>query len=226
MEESKYDGAVIEDQLEYRGYTIEVIHDPDPVNPRDDDYNLGTMICRSRKYNLGDQDTIYDDLTPKEILALAHNDDVISLPLYVYEHGGLAMSTASWIGRAHHAEWDSYFCGIIIAPRTKVRKHFDVKRISKKLENLVLEQLRDEVRTYDAYLNNRSFGYRILLPNSDRGWEVIGQGWSYLDEGDPNQSRWERSGLARDARDIVDYDIRQRKLEGGQMLLPSLENVL
>lgn len=44
--------------IDYRGVRIEILPDPDPCNPREDE-NLGTMICWHRRYKLG-------DLQPKE----------------------------------------------------------------------------------------------------------------------------------------------------------------
>jgi hypothetical protein len=37
--------------------------------------------------------------------------DVNALPVYKYEHSGVALSTGSFIGRAQHAEWDSGMIG-------------------------------------------------------------------------------------------------------------------
>lgn len=36
---------------------------------------------------------------------------IIALPVYKYEHSGVALSTGSFIGRAQHAEWDSGMIG-------------------------------------------------------------------------------------------------------------------
>ena len=40
---------------EYRGYTIRLVPDPDPENPREEWDNVGTMRCWHRRYNLGDR---------------------------------------------------------------------------------------------------------------------------------------------------------------------------
>lgn len=36
---------------------------------------------------------------------------VTALPVYMYEHSGVSLSTGSFIGRAQHAEWDSGMIG-------------------------------------------------------------------------------------------------------------------
>lgn len=42
------------EQFEHRGFTIKILPDPDPMDPRDCD-NLGTMACFHRRYKLGDE---------------------------------------------------------------------------------------------------------------------------------------------------------------------------
>lgn len=50
-------------------------------------------------------DTLLDLVSEKNEYAI--------LPLYLYDHSGLAMSTGSFLGRALHAEWDSGQVGFI-----------------------------------------------------------------------------------------------------------------
>ena len=52
-----------------------------------------------------DTDTLLDLVSEKNEYAI--------LPLYLYDHSGLAMSTGSFLGRALHAEWDSGQVGFI-----------------------------------------------------------------------------------------------------------------
>jgi len=41
--------------IPYRGCTIRVVSDDDPINPREDYDHLGTMVCWHSRYNLGDE---------------------------------------------------------------------------------------------------------------------------------------------------------------------------
>ena len=43
----------METSILYKGCTIEIEQDPDPMNPRTEYDNLGTMICCHKRYNLG-----------------------------------------------------------------------------------------------------------------------------------------------------------------------------
>jgi hypothetical protein len=46
-------------------YTLFVVDDNDPENPREDRDNFGKMICFHRRYNLGDK---HDHSEPREFL--------------------------------------------------------------------------------------------------------------------------------------------------------------
>lgn len=57
---------------------------------------------------------ILDNCWPDEILrACSKYGDVEIMPLYFYEHSGCSISTRSFVGRAHHAQWDSGQVGYI-----------------------------------------------------------------------------------------------------------------
>lgn len=179
--------------------TVVIIPDPDPLNPREDYDNLGTMVCWHRRHRLGDDhnykdpqdfaiDMVLKNMKEKEVLSAIKNGDlpefrllpgekegeyavegfvglipgkekwermdwkvskdmeiiesedasfdlqedildwcstqnllsmwekqgsVAILPLFLYDHSGISMSTGSFLGRAPHARWDSGQVGFI-----------------------------------------------------------------------------------------------------------------
>ena len=105
------------------------------------------------------------------------------LPLYLYDHSGLSVSTDTFIGRAHHAEWDSGCVGIIYVSKDRVRKEYGVKRVSPKVREKALVVLRSEVETYDEYLRGEVYGYEVKRPDPatlDReGWDVLDSCWGF-----------------------------------------------
>jgi hypothetical protein len=140
-------------------YLIEVIQDESPESPREWD-NLGTMICFHPRYNLGDKHDyrsrdyrFYDEQT--EDIKKKENACVM-LPLYLYDHSGITMSTSSFGCR-----FDSGQVGWIVVSKEKVRKEYNVKRINKELIEKVTKVLEGEVETYDQYLTGDVYGYRI-----------------------------------------------------------------
>jgi len=64
---------------------------------------------------------IIDDMTTRELLQLA-SDHVAILPLYLYDHSGITMSTGSFVGRAPNADWDSGQVGFIYMDKETAMK--------------------------------------------------------------------------------------------------------
>lgn len=130
------------------GITVEVLQDTDPLNPRRDcDYD-SLMVCFHKKYDLGDSNTGYnkhdfDDWDELYAQLVADGYKTI-LALYLYDHGGISMSAKSFLGRAHHAEWDSGQVGFIA---------------SKEIGHDTF--LMAEVSAYDNYLQGNVYAYRI-----------------------------------------------------------------
>ncbi len=82
------------------------------------------------------KEDILDSCWPKEVLQMCIDADQLAiLPLYLYDHSGLAMSTGSFIGRAHHAEWDSGQVGYVYMTKETAMKELsepmDTLRIAK-----------------------------------------------------------------------------------------------
>ena len=135
-----------------------------PESPREWD-NLGTFIMQHGRYEFGDRifevDGSYisfeDDF--KYHLRTVHDctlNDVIYLPVYMYEHSGITISTSSF-----SCSWDSGQIGYIYITKDKVRSEYSVKRISNKLRSLVLSILEAEISTLDQYVTGDVYGFTI-----------------------------------------------------------------
>ena len=141
-------------------YRIKIFQDESPESPRTSMDNLGTMVCFHRRYNLGDKhDYDHNDYSDWEEMKMAidkNEDALIILPLYLYDHGGITMSTSPFSCR-----WDSGQVGFIYVSKKKVREEYGVKRISPKVAEKALKVLEGEVETYDQYLTGDVYGYRV-----------------------------------------------------------------
>ncbi len=152
-------------------YILEIFPDEPHESPRDWD-NLGTMICFHRRYNLGDKNDIInsDDFSSwnEQMEWIEKNiKPCVILPLYLYDHSGITMSTSSF-----SCGWDSGQVGWIFVTKEQVRKEYNVKRISKDLIEKVTNILEDEVETYDQYISGEVYGYRISqIEVCDKGCE-------------------------------------------------------
>lgn len=158
--------------LQYKNHIIKISMDEDIESPREYD-NLGNMLCYHGRYILGDKSLMNEwsetyecsikNLTDycdgweevKEIL-IKEFKAVITLPLYLYDHSGLTISTGPFSCR-----WDSGQLGFIYVTAEQIKETYQVKRISKKLLVRAKESLKAEVKTYDDYLRGECYSYNI-----------------------------------------------------------------
>ena len=162
---------IIDEWTTDEGYRVRVMQDYDDIgNPREWD-NLGTMACWHGRYDLGDEQP---SESPSEYLEGLPEGTVI-LPLYLYDHSGLTMSTS-----AFSCPWDSGQVGIIyVTPDTLARE-----MLADRDENEVRTMLIHEVNTYDLYLRGEVFYYNVEKPvvcdHGDTHWEHVDGCGGYL----------------------------------------------
>ena len=136
---------------------VRVVEDSSPESPREWE-NLGTMVCFSRSYSLGDRtDFISGEYSNFEDLRadIVENGGKYIAPLYLYDHSGLSIKIGSWAGVAPHASWDSYPVGFIYTT-DKMISDLGVNPDS------VQKFLEDEVKIYDKYLRGEVYGYQVV----------------------------------------------------------------
>ena len=139
--------------------TLKIYSDDNPESPREWD-NLGTMVCFHSRYNLGDK---HDFSTPDEFMEFLNQDNVISLPLYLYDHSGITMRTHRYNkpGSAYwqYPEWDSSHIGYIYVTKETVREQYGWKVITASRLEKIIQHLLNEVKTYDDYLTGNVYGF-------------------------------------------------------------------
>ena len=144
-------------------FELEIVQDTDPESPRTWD-NLGTMICFHKRYDLGDKTDYrtedYDSWDELKEGIIKNEGEVVILPLYLYDHSGITISTSSFDCR-----WDSRQVGFIFVSKHKIKKEgID--------ETKVEEYLKGEVETYDQYLTGDVWGYKVYeIETCDKGHE-------------------------------------------------------
>ena len=164
---------------QYKGYTIEIEQDTEPMSPRDWD-NLGTMAFFHKRYNLSNE-TDYkesDFNSWDELLDQIEKDypNAVILPVRMYDHSGIAFSTR--YEYPFNCQWDSGQVGFIFVPLEKVRAEYGVQRVSKKLRQRVATYLQNEVTTYTDYVSGNVWGYRIY-----KGEEEVDSCWGFFGDG-------------------------------------------
>ena len=146
-------------------------------DPREWD-NLGTMHCWHSKYKLGDvqhksetEDEFFMelgnfmgdsywtdkeyDLHKKAAIKRAEQEYII-LPLYLYDHSGLSISTGGF-----NDQWDSGQVGFIVVSIADVKKEYSWKVLTKARREQIEAYLRTEVEEYDQYLRGDIWWFAI-----------------------------------------------------------------
>ena len=132
-----------------------------PENPRSWD-NLGTMACFHNRYNLGDNNIPFssdefDSWKEMEDYIINKLDAAVVLPMYMYDHSGITINTTGF-----SCPWDSGQIGFIYVTKEKLRKDYNVKRITKDLLDKATRCLLSEVATYDQYVTGDVYRFEIL----------------------------------------------------------------
>lgn len=161
---------------------LRVEFDNDPDSPREWD-NLGKMVCFHRRYDLGDEHDFKPEDFPGwdglENTLRKEEGAIVILPLYLFDHSGLSMSTGSGAFRAcDSAGWDWGQVGFIYATREDILKEFGKKRLSKKILEDTRKILEAEVELYDKYLSGQVYGFVI----EDEDGDVLESCWGFYDE--------------------------------------------
>ena len=200
---------------EYKGYTIRIHADEDPENPRTAwGEQFGTMVCFHGRYDLGDQKTGYtqDQQGSWQELAdrLVEDGAAVILPLYLYDHSGITMSTGKF-----SCPWDSGQVGFIFVSRAKILKEFGGMRVTKEMLAKAETLLQGEVETYDTYLRGNIYGYTIEDPEGGDG-DSCGGFFGYYDE---------EGGALTEAKSIVDHEVAEAftKQFNASMVLTGME---
>lgn len=167
----------------HHGHIIKIYHDPDAESPREWS-NLGTLICWHRRYRLGDSHQFdnpevflrdlaevsdHSDLSMEQLRDRAERKAIL-LPVFLYDHSGLAMNTIGF-----HCPWDSGQVGYVYVTLDAVREEFGLKRVTKAMREKAAEILCGEIVSYDAYLAGRVYGYVI-----ERNDEEVDACWGFF----------------------------------------------
>lgn len=149
-------------EIKKKGYILKVDKDISfNPNPRDDD-NLGTMYCFHRRYRLGDETEIKDPGKFNDWLQENKENIVCKLPLYLYDHSGICMSTTDF-----NDPWDSGKVGFIVCTKDDIEM-WNNKDLS--LENIE-KILKQEVQDYSDYLEGKHTYYYFSI--KDEEYNVI-----------------------------------------------------
>jgi hypothetical protein len=144
---------------------LKVVQDSSADSPREWD-NLGKMICFHNRYDLGDKHNYnandYSGWEEMEKAIIKEENPAVILPLYMYDHSGISISTSPFSCR-----WDSGQIGFILVSKKKALEEFGGKKVTIKLQQKLEAILEGEVETYDQYVRGEMYGFQIVDENDD-----------------------------------------------------------
>lgn len=87
-------------------------------------------------------------------------ESMVIIPLYLYDHSGLAMSTESFLGKMPHAEWDSSQVGWIYIDRNEFKKLYG--ELNEDNMQKAVRDLTAEADLYGHYIAGESYSLAIF----------------------------------------------------------------
>ena len=178
MKHYAYESPLTMKDKEENEYTLEVIQDEYPDDPRNWS-NVCTMVCWHRRYKLGDDHSfespdefmqhLYLDVIGKHWCDEHESDDwqdvykelqntdlVLIKQINLYDHSGITISTSS--GYPYNDRWDSCCVGFIYVTKKTIFKECG-GITEENWKDRADEYLEGEVQTYDQYLRGDIYGY-------------------------------------------------------------------
>ena len=144
---------------------LKLVQDSSPESPRTWD-NLGTMVCFHNRYDLGDNHNYnsddYNSWEEMKKAIIKEENTAVILPLYLYDHSGISISTGAFSCR-----WDSGQIGFIFVSKEKALEEFGGKIVTAKLKEKLERILDGEVETYDQYVRGDVYGFQIVDEDDD-----------------------------------------------------------
>lgn len=198
------------ESINYKGFKIEIENDENPMNPRTDWDNGSVMVCKHRKYSLGDKDHGInldgcDGWLDIKQAIVEQKSPIVILPLYLYDHSGITMNTTGF-----NSGFDSCQVGFIFVDEEKAemigwtKEYIETlsKRDSEEYKGktrveILTDFMISDVETYDNYISGQV--YRFNIEDCEDG----NCGGYYGDE-------HEKSGLLDSAKDTIDVEIKRR----------------
>lgn len=145
------------------GWNVELHYDPAPSTPRDWVHGADMVLSR-RNWDLPNDAGV--DLDDFESWAevrdhLLDGTALAVLPVYMMDHGGIALSTGSF-----HDPWDSGQLGVAyVTPQNWAETQGEMDWTGSPAQLVLAQELiKSEVEVYGQYLNGEVYGYRILDP--------------------------------------------------------------
>lgn len=167
----------VHETFEHNGHQIEIVHDDSADNPIKDEETV-KVVEWTGSYDLGNCETFAD---PEEFEDFCKANKVHRLPLYLYDHSGLTVSTTPF-----GCQWDSGQVGWVFVTDEAAKTDLcpDDRDAKEHTYNGALEATVEEL---DTWLTGNVWGYVIkkLCPCCGEPRDVVDSCWGFY--GDPDE---------------------------------------
>jgi hypothetical protein len=199
--------------LTYRNVTIKIKEDIDPVNPRREWDNFGTMACFHPRYNLGDADHGFTDPQHLIVFLTENKDKYVYLPLFLYDHSGISISVKNvW---PYKDQWDSMMVGFIYAETDSEEvkawtKEWKEQNYPGKTDREIIHEIFvNEVTIYNHYISGNVYCYDIPETRDSCGGFY--------------GTNWQENGLLEYARNAIDCYLQEKAIQEHKQRLSALK---
>ena len=130
-------------------------------------------------------------------------DDIVTQPIYLYEHSGITISTGRF-----SCPWDSGQVGFAFVAKQQLRDAQSATRWTPALRKWARDAIELEVQIYDSYLRGDVYGYVLEVAECYEDcepdlWEHVSSCFGYYGD-------FEESGLAQDVMKSLVHDMVTR----------------
>jgi hypothetical protein len=178
------------------GRVLKIEQDETALDPRRDFDNVGTMVCMHKRYKLGDKHgyrcSDYNgwEAIIKQITDDNDKDICVMLPIFMYEHSGIALScnTRGFSMQDSHG-WDWGQLGVIYVTNEKAQKELGTTDKERVTQCLV-----SEVDLYHQYVSGEVYWFSLEKPVKCESCNHVE--WEQLDScGGFFGDNWKENGL-------------------------------
>lgn len=134
----------------------------------------------------------------KEIIKKWSDNNIISLPIYVYEHSGITMNTGGYSCR-----WDSGEAGVIYMSKREAMNNYESKRWTKKLAEQVEDDMKRRIKYLAAIAEGNIYGFVV----EDEEGEILDSCWGFV------ETEWpiEKTCVYTEGMESLDYWVKKKR---------------
>ena len=160
------------------GFTFEIDIDEDAYSPRDPHMNelWNKVVSFHRHYNLSDEHDYdqndYKNWEEFEAAIVARENPIVLLPLYLYEHGGIRISTTPF-----GCEWDSGQIGFVYASTMTIDNVGMGPNLTEEwgeFQDRLEKGIREDIDLYDLYVSGQNYRLTIYDKEGDVEESIAG----------------------------------------------------